>query len=348
MLDLSSLTQPIDAILAPPELSLPMQPISCAALSSAWWHEELCARKELCATESLALGHSVAVVPGFASTAECEKLTSMATKLAQDPPPQLTGDDASLTAGRLRLPAASWPDSAARALSDALVRRALAFAREQLPSLAEERFGPPEPKGPPPLLFSHGEPAVNVYREGGQFQPHEDLQSLTVLVSLCDPGAYGGGGTAFWSEEVRGAAREAGPPSLVLRPAAGTALLFVGSVTHAGLPVISGTRHVFVASFSSQRGYKPHAHGALQGEGAPSAGAEPPGAREAALRLCAQEGRRRGEQWADEGPRGAHSLLPRAFFLFCCVYFLLSLSELSKEKVRLFSPPVNLTPVFFK
>jgi len=250
------------------------------------------------APDSLALGHSVAVVPGFASTAECEKLTSVAMELAHNPPPQLTGDDASLTAGRLRLPVASWPDPAGRALSDALVRRVLAFAREQLPSLTEERFGPSGAEGS--LVFSHGEPAVNVYREGGQFQPHEDLQSLTMLMPLCDPAAYGDGGTAFWSDEARGAAREAGPPSLVLRPAAGTALLFVGSVTHAGLPVTSGTRHVYVASFSSHRGYKPHARGVVQqGEDAASAG-EPPGAREAALRLRAHERRRRGEQWADE------------------------------------------------
>jgi len=297
MLDLSSLTRPLDAILTPPEPSLPAQPISCAGPSSAWWHEELGATTHSAAAESLALGHSIAVVPGFASTAECEKLTSVAMELAQNPPPQLTGDDTSLTAGRLRLPAASWPDPAARTLSDALVQRALAFARDQLPSLVEERFGPSDAEET--LVFSHGEPAVNVYREGGQFQPHEDLQSLTVLVPLCDPDAYGSGGTAFWSEEARGMARESGPPSLVLRPAAGTALLFVGSVTHAGLPVSSGTRHVFVASFSSHRGYKPHARGAVQGEDAASA-REPPGTREAALRLRAQEGRRRGEQWADE------------------------------------------------
>ena len=303
MLDLSSLTQPVDAILTPLEPSLPAPPPAppepLPAQPTAWWHEErLSAMSYSVAPESLALGHSVAVVPGFASTAECEKLTSVATELAHNPPPQLTGDDASLTAGRLRLPVASWPDPAGRALSDALVRRVLAFAREQLPSLAEERFGPSGAEGS--LVFSHGEPAVNVYRQGGQFQPHEDLQSLTVLVPLSDPGAYGGGGTAFWSEEARGAAREAGPPSLMLRPAAGTALLFVGSVTHAGLPVTSGTRHVYVASFSSHRGYKPHARGVVQqGEDAASAG-EPPGAREAALRLRAQERRRRGEQWADE------------------------------------------------
>ena len=39
----------------------------------------------------------------------------------------------------------------------------------------------------------------------------------------------------------------------MLRPPAGTALLFGGDVTHAGLPVTAGERAVFVASFSSVR-----------------------------------------------------------------------------------------------
>ena len=39
-------------------------------------------------------------------------------------------------------------------------------------------------------------------------------------------------------------------PSTVLVPPAGTALLFSGHVTHAGMPVRSGCRHCFVASFS--------------------------------------------------------------------------------------------------
>ena len=38
-------------------------------------------------------------------------------------------------------------------------------------------------------------------------------------------------------------------PSLVMRPPAGSALLWRGHLTHAGLPVTSGERHVFVASF---------------------------------------------------------------------------------------------------
>ncbi len=40
------------------------------------------------------------------------------------------------------------------------------------------------------------------------------------------------------------------PPSLVMRPPPGTGLLWRGHLTHAGLPVTSGVRHVFVASFN--------------------------------------------------------------------------------------------------
>ena len=45
----------------------------------------------------------------------------------------------------------------------------------------------------------------------------------------------------------------AAPPALLLRPARGTALLWGGSVTHAGQPVTAGQRSVFVASMSGRR-----------------------------------------------------------------------------------------------
>eukprot|EP00966_Prymnesium_polylepis_P034416 799626-Prymnesium_polylepis.1 len=105
------------------------------------------------------------------------------------------------------------------------------------------------------LSFTHNEPAVNVYTAGGDFSPHKDLQALTVLMPLTDATAYDGGGTAFWSAPSDaasglGTVDDAGDPTLVLRPPAGTALIFGGDVTHAGLPVESGQRAVFVASFS--------------------------------------------------------------------------------------------------
>ena len=86
---------------------------------------------------------------------------------------------------------------------------------------------------------------MNVYWAGGAFKRHEDKQSLTLLVPLSD--GYEGGGTGFWTREQTGASRE---PAFVLRPSPGTALVWGGQVKHAGIPVISGERWVFVASFS--------------------------------------------------------------------------------------------------
>ena len=96
------------------------------------------------------------------------------------------------------------------------------------------------------LVFSEGEPAINVYSRGGRFEPHEDKQSLTCLLNVSADEDYEGGGTAFWGLE----SSDDGAPSAVIRPAAGTSLIFGGQVTHAGVAVESGERVVLVASFS--------------------------------------------------------------------------------------------------
>ena len=122
----------------------------------------------------------------------------------------------------------------------------------------------------PRLMFTPGEPACNVYTKGGQFKPHEDGQSITMLVVLSDAAAYEGGGTGFWSEADRpfvarlrsvlqggslstflGGATKS-EPTHVIRPPAGSALVFGGNVTHAGVSVAAGERTVVVASFSNR------------------------------------------------------------------------------------------------
>ena len=67
-------------------------------------------------------------------------------------------------------------------------------------------------------------------------------------------GGFVGGGTGFWPPEhemVQGARGEQ-TPSTVFRPVcdAGTAMLFGGSVWHAGIAVEAGWRVCLVASFS--------------------------------------------------------------------------------------------------
>ena len=69
-------------------------------------------------------------------------------------------------------------------------------------------------------------------------------------------------GTGFWAQDSLGHRVEA--PATVLRPAAGTALLFGGHVTHAGMPVTAGERAVFVASFSPRGGLAERVEAAAQ------------------------------------------------------------------------------------
>ena len=93
------------------------------------------------------------------------------------------------------------------------------------------------------LEWSEGEPAINVYSAGGGFGTHKDHMALTVLIPLTAPALdFSGGGTGFWSrldEEMMGG-MPSGSPTKVLKPMIGTALLFGGSVAHAGMPVDEG------------------------------------------------------------------------------------------------------------
>ena len=95
---------------------------------------------------------------------------------------------------------------------------------------------------------------LNRYTAGGVFPPHQDGAALTVLVPLSTCNVdFQGGGTAFWSEAEVGKDPKAAlgvSPSLVMKPPPGTGLFWRGHLTHAGLPVTTGCRHVFVASFN--------------------------------------------------------------------------------------------------
>ena len=83
-----------------------------------------------------------------------------------------------------------------------------------------------------------------------------------MLIPLTAPDEFAGGGTGFWTAEQRGHHVEG--PSVVLRPEAGSAMLFGGKVTHAGLEITSGRRVVFVASFSPLGGRQQRAEEAAQ------------------------------------------------------------------------------------
>lgn len=150
---------------------------------------------------------------------------------------------------------------------DHMLLRVAAFLDGELPDVVNDLFGTNlalqpllqktmAPKqthtqdGGPGLQFASREPAVNVYRKGGEFLAHTDGQALTVLAPLTAPEVdFQGGGTAFWDPDARG--HRVTPPSLVLTPPPGTALLFGGTINHACMPVTTGTRTVVVASFSA-------------------------------------------------------------------------------------------------
>lgn len=106
--------------------------------------------------------------------------------------------------------------------------------------------------------FAWREPAIIVYScgdDGYAQTPHIDGQALTMLVPLSTPGDdFLGGGTGFWprdgSKGGNNIEEKAAPT--ILRSDAGTALVFGGhKALHAGVPIDSGSRVVFVASFSA-------------------------------------------------------------------------------------------------
>ena len=127
------------------------------------------------------------------------------------------------------------------------------------------------------LEWSEGEPAINVYTEGGGFGYHKDHMALSVLVPLSAPDDFGGGGTGFWSQaacppDLPDGAPPDAPPDAVIRPPLGTAIVFGGDVTHAGLPVDAGLRSVFVASLSTRTPASPpdRVNGLQQAQGSSS------------------------------------------------------------------------------
>jgi len=189
----------------------------------------------------------------FATADECEALIAAAERVLQS-------YNRSWRNPRERLPIATK-------LDHTLLLRLFALIELQLPALCEAKFGQRAELQRMARRFSPAEPAVNIYTVGGEFAPHTDKEHLTLLMPLDPPGAFEGGGTAFWSashhppccEGYVGSMAEENdrerwlPHDYVIRAPAGTAIIFGGDVTHAGLPVVAGKRHLFVMSFSLQK-----------------------------------------------------------------------------------------------
>ena len=219
--------------------------------------------------ESLAASHSLLMYDAVASASECSRLCLLAEAAASVVREKMRANVGRvpvgmprMVKGRYRMPVMDSFDEAGQALCDELLTRVLAMVQVHLPALADELFGgsllEPSCIANESLTFTPGEPAVNLYRQGGVFNRHEDGQSLTVLVPLTDGSAFEGGGTAFFSTEGPDADGERTVPSevasFVLTPPKGAALLWCGDVSHAGQLVTSGQRVVFVASLSPTTG----------------------------------------------------------------------------------------------
>ena len=206
-----------------------------------------------------AYDRSVFTVDSFASAAECQALVDAAHRLLD------SYGNAHVQPARSRLSIVSRIDQVLRL-------RLLTLLEAELPDFAHSIFGQSTGLAELRPDYSPGEPAVNIYTTGGEFAPHTDKQSVTLLVPLSAADAFKGGGTAFWPESHLGQKKGADdniaydencrsnwlPHTHKLSPPAGTAIIFGGDVTHAGLPVTAGTRHLFVMSFTLRpRAVKP-------------------------------------------------------------------------------------------
>lgn len=239
---------------------------SGALVQAAWHVEHLGGNPAARPAAALAEGDAVIVIPDMATDAEsaalCEGAASqaalhraerLAAGLDDSGLVRVPSRKAAARASITSTPCAPPLSEEADAILQRLLTRAISFADTELQLASSGLFARAAAIHPlyeaDELVFSSREPSVNVYTAGGQFLAHKDHQALTILIPLSSPdNSFTGGGTAFWSQDSRGHRVE--EPTLELRPAAGTCLMFGGYTTHQGMPVISGERCVLVVSFS--------------------------------------------------------------------------------------------------
>ena len=231
--------------------SIAVETCKATACGEKTWREEELEESHL--REAVVKGHSVLVLRDVATSDECEALRAAAAAVAHD-----AVNAPYQQPGKVRLPLERLPPREAT-IGEAVLTRSVERTSGACPGLVRELFGDLFESGVAfgDLGFSPNEPAVNVYAPGGEFAPHVDGQRLTVVILLSPADGFTGGGTAFWSQHHEGSytattAAEAAKttlPKVVLKPKFGDALVFTGDVLHAALPVETGQRTVFVASF---------------------------------------------------------------------------------------------------
>eukprot|EP00986_Skeletonema_menzelii_P005286 scaffold1895_cov129-Skeletonema_menzelii.AAC.1 len=209
--------------------------------------------------ERIKNGESIIQIKDLVTPAECKYIIDEV--LLQDSSPttlekpglvRLPTRAASERAIAANIPCAAPLPNDVDNLLHVILQRTARIMTEQIPSISEVLFNGEsvcQLLDTERLKFSSREPAINIYTPGGEFLAHKDAQAITVLIPLSCPEQFQGGGTSFWSQDSRGHRVE--DPTIILKPPSGTAMLFGGCVTHAGVSVEEGTRVVFVASFSS-------------------------------------------------------------------------------------------------
>lgn len=213
--------------------------------------------------ESLKSGDAAILLPGIVSKADCRTLIRASLHATEAARTRVRGDDEPAPTGMIRLVPETEMPASIHAICDAILHNVLSRLDAEVPSVAEAHLDADDAIGPGlaglhaagGLKFHWREPAIIVYTvpEGGlgyAQKPHRDGEDLTMLVPLSTPDDdFSGGGTGFWARD----AEHSGPDhaaSTVLRPDAGSAIVFGGfGAVHAGLPLESGIRVVFVASF---------------------------------------------------------------------------------------------------
>jgi len=209
--------------------------------------------------ERIKNGESIILIEDLVSAEECtflirEVLRQDATPTALEKPGlvRIPTRSAAERAAAFDIPCADPLSAEVDNMLHTILKRATNVMTQQIPSISEVLFGGESVchlLDTDQLKFSSREPAINIYTPDGQFLAHKDAQAITVLIPLsCPDHHFQGGGTSFWSQDSRGHRVE--DPTIILKPAAGSAMLFGGCVTHAGVSVNKGTRVVFVASFS--------------------------------------------------------------------------------------------------
>eukprot|EP00931_Biecheleriopsis_adriatica_P098130 TRINITY_DN72021_c0_g1_i1.p1 TRINITY_DN72021_c0_g1~~TRINITY_DN72021_c0_g1_i1.p1 ORF type:complete len:252 (-),score=40.23 TRINITY_DN72021_c0_g1_i1:21-776(-) len=199
------------------------------------------------------LHNSVIFVPDMMTVEECNALIDAVDShldsggawIPQDKAYDCSDESKEVALNRVRT--SDLGVKAEEMISSLITERVLPFFEQQLPDVALELFGQSSDLAELEFSFSPGEPAINRYTKGGEFRPHRDRYSITVYVTLSEESSYSGSGTAFWPQDAE--SEESPEPAVTIRPSQGGAVIFNGDVLHAGLPVESGVRHLFVSSF---------------------------------------------------------------------------------------------------